>query len=175
MAEESVPPPDERDGAGRARGVARWQHPAWASAGVLVAYFAFPVEWAGSTAGVVASLLLTVAGLAVVGGAMALELRHVRRGAEMRSGGVLMIMEVALVAAFSLAFYLVELLAPRQFDGLSTRTDALYFTLSTMATVGYGDVHAEGQLARALVCGLIVFSVVVVTSLVRSAAGRPGR
>ena len=38
-----------------------------------------------------------------------------------------------------------------------------------MATVGYGDVHAEGQLARALVCALIVFSVVVVASLVRAA------
>ena len=36
-----------------------------------------------------------------------------------------------------------------------------------MATVGYGDVHAEGQVARALVCVLIVFNVVVVASLVR--------
>ena len=44
-----------------------------------------------------------------------------------------------------------------------------------MTTVGYGDVHAEGQLARALVCALIVFNVVVVASLVRAytcAAGR---
>ena len=37
-----------------------------------------------------------------------------------------------------------------------------------MATVGYGDVHAEGQMARALVCVLIVFNVVVVASLVRA-------
>ena len=36
-----------------------------------------------------------------------------------------------------------------------------------MTTVGYGDVHAEGQLARALVCVLIVFNVVVVASLIR--------
>ena len=45
--------------------------------------------------------------------------------------------------------------------------DALYFTIVTMATVGYGDVHAEGQVARALVIGLIVFDVVIVASLVR--------
>ena len=37
-----------------------------------------------------------------------------------------------------------------------------------MATVGYGDVHAEGQVARALVCVLIIFNVVVVASLVRA-------
>ena len=36
-----------------------------------------------------------------------------------------------------------------------------------MSTVGYGDVHAEGQVARVLVCVLIVFNVVVVASLVR--------
>ena len=37
-----------------------------------------------------------------------------------------------------------------------------------MSTVGYGDVHAEGQVARALVCVLIIFNVVVVASLVRA-------
>jgi hypothetical protein len=36
-----------------------------------------------------------------------------------------------------------------------------------MATVGYGDVHAEGQAARALVSAVIAFDVVVVASLVR--------
>ena len=52
-------------------------------------------------------------------------------------------------------------------DGLHTRVDALYFTVVTMATVGYGDVHAEGQGARMLVIGLIIFDVVIVASLVR--------
>ncbi|NPC97846.1 two pore domain potassium channel family protein [Nocardioides sp. zg-DK7169] len=105
---------------------------------------------------------------------MVLELRRVRAGSEARTAGVLTVMVVVLVAAFSLAFYLLELLAPRQFEGLSTRTDALYFTLSTMATVGYGDVHALGQVARGMVCGLIVFSVAVVATLVRSSAQSRG-
>ena len=37
-----------------------------------------------------------------------------------------------------------------------------------MTTVGYGDVHAEGQLARALMCGLIVFNIVVIAAIVRA-------
>jgi hypothetical protein len=41
-----------------------------------------------------------------------------------------------------------------------------------MSTVGFGDVHAEGQVARALVCCLIVFNVVVIASLVRLVARR---
>lgn len=79
---------------------------------------------------------------------------------------------VLLVMSFSLAFFLLDLVEPAQIADLDTRTDALYFTLSTMATVGYGDIHAEGQIARGLVCGLIVFNVVVVTSLVRAHVGR---
>ena len=99
---------------------------------------------------------------------MILELQHLRAGVAGRTAGALAIMLVLLVMSFSLTFYLVELLAPQQLAGLNTRTDALYFTLTTMSTVGFGDVHAEGQLARALVCGLIVFNVVVVAALVRA-------
>ncbi|WP_216654228.1 potassium channel family protein [Nocardioides sp. zg-DK7169] len=168
MAEDSSPgepAPGHRD---------RWRHPAWASVGVLVVYFAVPLGEDSSGAAIAGSLLLTAAGLALVGTAMVLELRRVRAGSEARTAGVLTVMVVVLVAAFSLAFYLLELLAPRQFEGLSTRTDALYFTLSTMATVGYGDVHALGQVARGMVCGLIVFSVAVVATLVRSSAQSRG-
>lgn len=49
---------------------------------------------------------------------------------------------------------------PGQFVDLHTKTDALYFTISTIATVGFGDVHAAGQLARAAVTVQIVFNLV---------------
>ena len=150
-----------------------WSRPAGSFAGLLVAYFAFPVEWSGSTGGIAMSLVLTAVGLGVLGWSMVLELQHLRAGVEGRAAGALTLMLVVLVMSFSMAFYLLDLIAPEQLAGLGTRTDALYFTLSTMTTVGYGDVHAEGQLARALVCGLIVFNVVVVASLVR-AHTRPG-
>jgi hypothetical protein len=47
----------------------------------------------------------------------------------------------------------------------------LYFTIVTMATVGYGDIHAVGQFARGLVTVQIVFNLIFVgalTSLVTS-------
>ena len=43
----------------------RWR-PAWAFGGLLLAYFAFPVEW-DTSVGVVASLVLTAVGLGVLG------------------------------------------------------------------------------------------------------------
>lgn len=45
-----------------------------------------------------------------------------------------------------------------QFVGLRTRLDALYFTGVTMGTVGYGDVHPSGQLARAIVLVQLVYT-----------------
>ena len=46
------------------------------------------------------------------------------------------------------------------------RLDALYFSMTTMSTVGYGDIHAQGQLARLLVTVQLVFNLVFVASLV---------
>lgn len=135
--------------------------------GALVAYFAFPVEWNASALDLAAGLALSLAGVVLLGTMMALDLRQVRAGAAGRTSRVLVTMLIGLVMAFSLLFYVTELLAPDQFSGMGTKTDALYFTLSTMATVGYGDVHAQGQFARASVCGLILFNIVVVASLVR--------
>jgi voltage-gated potassium channel len=45
-----------------------------------------------------------------------------------------------------------------QFVGLGTRLDALYFTGVTMATVGYGDIHPSGQLARGVVLVQLVYT-----------------
>jgi len=136
--------------------------------GLLVAYFAFPADWGAPVAYLAGSLALTGAGLAVLAWMMVLDLQHQRAGTPGRATSVLTTMLVLLVMSSSLAFYLLDVLSPDQFVGLDTRVDALYFTLSTMTTVGFGDVHAEGQVARALVCALIVFNVVVVASLVRA-------
>lgn len=67
---------------------------------------------------------------------------------------------------FSLGYYLLAVQQPEQFSGLSTRLDALYFSMTTMSTVGYGDIHAQGQLARLLVTVQLVFNLVFVASLV---------
>ena len=144
-----------------------WTRPVLTFVGLLVAYYAFPVRFGDSLGVVVLSLVLTFAGLALIGSTMVAELIHLRRGEKSRSTPALAMLIELVVVSFSLTFFLLELASPGQIADLHTRTDALYFTLSTMATVGYGDVHAEGQAARALVSGVIAFDVVIVASLVR--------
>jgi len=68
------------------------------------------------------------------------------------------------VVFLALADYITAVSDPGQFVGLETKTDALYFALATLTTVGYGDVHAAGQVARAVVAVQLVFNVAVIAT-----------
>lgn len=72
---------------------------------------------------------------------------------------------IAVVALLALTCYAVSVHQPEQFTGMETRTDALYFTITTVSTVGYGDIHPVGQTARALVTIMIIFDVVLLGAL----------
>ncbi|WP_238016449.1 potassium channel family protein [Dactylosporangium sp. AC04546] len=110
---------------------------------------------------------VAVAGIAVLCVLFAQQLRRqVRAGSrnDVRIQSLVLLMVLA-VFGFSLAYFIVSA-DPHQFVDLRTRTDALYFTLSTLATVGYGDVHAAGQAARILVICQIVFNLLFIGSAV---------
>ncbi|MEU5567853.1 potassium channel family protein, partial [Micromonospora musae] len=84
-----------------------------------------------------------------------------------REARALLWLAVTLVAgllAFALADLVVARTWPSEFEGIQTRIDALYFALATLTTIGYGDVSAQGQIARAFVCAQMVFSVGVLAS-----------
>ena len=71
------------------------------------------------------------------------------------------------VAAHVCAFvcYVLAAQEPEQFTGLTTRTDALYFTIVTMSTVGFGDIHPVGQQAKLLVIAMIIFDLIFIAAL----------
>lgn len=84
--------------------------------------------------------------------------RLLRAGEGGRARGLIVLLSVT-VLFFSWADKSVATI-PGQFADLHTRTDALYFNVSTLSTVGFGDVHPIGQLARAAVTLQIVFNLV---------------
>ena len=138
-----------------------------ASTLLVVLYYVVPVE-AGDAAW---RLVLRLAAAVVcVVGATVLIVRQVRK--QMRAGAdadepPLIGLAVALVAglvAFAMADYLIAYSDPTEFAELKTRTDALYFALSTLLTVGYGAVHAVGQLARVVVTIQRAFNIVVLAT-----------
>ncbi|PGH45913.1 Ion channel [Micromonospora sediminicola] len=152
---------------------------------MLVGYFLVPVEadpnglrLALRSAGTL--LLVAVVAFLVTGQVRRQLTREQPTGRE--EDRALTRLAVALIAGllvFALADYVVADTRPGEFVGLHTRIDALYFALATLTTIGYGDVHAQGQIARVAVCAQMVFSIGVVATgasvVVRQMTQRSGR
>jgi voltage-gated potassium channel len=136
---------------------------------VLVLYFVFPVDADRAPVGVLAGILLSVAALVTVVVIVASE----ARGAVSRMSGwhLVLVLEVVLVV-FSFVYYLLADKDPAQFVGLATRLDALYFATTTTATVGFGDVHADGQFARGVVTAHMIFNIIFIAAVVNLAKER---
>ena len=131
-------------------------------AAVTVLYFVVPLD-----RHVVGGVVLRSAGacllLALLAGAVVAQLRLSTRHGDERVDGL--ILAIALVwFVFALGFYGLHERRPDEVAGLETRLDALYFVTSTMLTVGYGDIHATGQVARGLVLAQMLFDVVFVAT-----------
>jgi voltage-gated potassium channel len=143
--------------------------------GLTVDYYLLPDRRAVS---IPVFLTLFGGGLVLTAGLVTWSVRRYRRcwGAPLVRVVTLAASLYLAVLLFAASYLLLERNRPGEFVGLHTHTDALYFTLSVVSTVGFGDVHAAGQLARALVSLQMVFNLGylgVALSLVRS-VGRPG-
>ncbi|TXS58132.1 two pore domain potassium channel family protein [Streptomyces sp. t39] len=80
-----------------------------------------------------------------------------------RPGIVIPLLVCVTVVAFAGAYHVLAR-HPGEFSGLTTRTDALYFTVVTLATVGYGDIVPTGQSARVVTMAQILYTFVFLTA-----------
>jgi hypothetical protein len=62
---------------------------------------------------------------------------------------------------FASTFFLMSSSESSNFSQSMNRTDALYFTVSTFATVGFGDITATSQLARSIVTFQMVLDLAI--------------
>jgi voltage-gated potassium channel len=147
------------------------RHPFLRAAGVLasvlVVYYAAPVAGIGSGFALVASVVGLLLGVGVVGWLLVRQAKlQLSAGAdESVSMQSLLLLVYIVVPMFALGYFVLERADAGQFVALETKTDALYYTISTLATVGFGDVAAQGQLARALVSIQIAFDLVFVAAI----------
>ncbi|WP_244928089.1 potassium channel family protein [Nocardioides sp. W7] len=158
-------------------GLARWLRLLGILGFILALYFLVPVNTEPPTQVVVRGLLGVLLLVALAAGLRA-QLRLAALDGDRRIDGLVAAIVTVLVA-FAFAFYALQVHQPDQVEGLHTRVDGLYFSASTMLTIGYGDVHAVGQAARIVVLVQMVFDVVFVAtaasllaSKVRRAAAR---
>jgi voltage-gated potassium channel len=132
--------------------------------GLIVAYSALPLRggkwWIGAVVGVVAIL-----------GTLPLTVKrvHAVRNAEqpiLVAIEAIALLVTMLVLGFSALYFAMDA-RQEQFEGLSTRLDAVYYTVTTLATVGYGDIHPTGQTARFVVTMQMLMNLAFVGIVVR--------
>lgn len=116
---------------------------------LMVGYFTLPLEWFGDRRPVV-SWGVFVGAMAGLTGTLVAKIVGVMRGTAKRPV-VWLIFLICLTMTIYAATYYVLGARKAEFNGLETRLDALYFTVVTMATVGYGDITPSGQAARLVV------------------------
>lgn len=131
---------------------------------LIVIYFLVPVEPGTSPAQVAVRSVLAAAGigaLALVIGRLVVRLVRDRPGTEPAS---LLVALFGALVLFSFVDYLIAVSGPGQFVGLETKIDAFYFAVSTLATVGFGDVTASGQVARVVVTVQQLFNLAIIAT-----------
>ncbi|MFF7179157.1 ion channel [Streptomyces sp. NPDC008121] len=147
---------------------------------LLTAYFLLPLT-DRDTAG---RLALLAAGLLAVVLVFLWEVRVITRSAHPRLKAVeaLAATLALFLVLFAGAYYLLDDSAPGSFSEPLTRTDSLYFTLTTFSTVGYGDITARSQAGRILTMmqmagGLLLVGVAarVLAGAVQAGLRRQGR
>lgn len=115
-------------------------------------------RWAGSGVALVGFVLLV---------RRSLRAARADRSVMVRAEAVLTVLYV-LVLVFAVTYHVIALRAPEQFDGLENQTDALYFTVTVISTVGFGDITAVGTGARVAVTVQMLVNLIYIGTALRA-------
>jgi len=121
-----------------------------AAAVLLVAlYYLLPLDHLAN----VPLWVILVVGLVVLLAVATWQLRLVLRSdyPGVRAAEALATTVALFLLLFAAVYFVMERAGPASFSHHLTRTDSLYFTVTTFSTVGYGDITAASEAARLLV------------------------
>ncbi|MCK9893308.1 potassium channel family protein [Frankia sp. AgB32] len=145
-------------------------------AATIAVFYCLPIYEGSWGVALAARLVLLVVGLALLGWLFARQVGASRHGTPYRNASARLFVGVCLtVLLFATTYYSLGHYGG-EISGIRTRTDALYFTMAVLTTVGFGDVHAVGQAARVVVTVQMGFDVLFIAtagSVLR--ASRPSR
>lgn len=132
---------------------------------LVVIYFVIPMtRFDGPT-----SALFLVAGLVVVAVMLALQIRATTRSPHpaLRAVESLGVSVPLLLLLFSATHYLIGDAVPASYTQTLTRLDALYFSVTMFATVGFGDIAPVTQVARIVTTLQMLVNVIFVGVVAR--------
>lgn len=129
--------------------------------GVLVVYYFAPIGLNDSA--LLQNLMITLVAFGALLWIVVIQVGKLLAGEG--TFGSLGVVLVLVVAIFAMVYYVLATNRPDEFVGLATRTDSLYFAMTTLTTTGFGDIHPQGSFARALVTGQMFFDLAFLATL----------
>ncbi|MFC9790607.1 potassium channel family protein [Rhodococcus sp. NPDC127528] len=126
---------------------------------LVIAYFLLPM-WNLQSASALGGLLL---GLALVGALCAWQIWKIVHAQYpgLQAVEALALALPAYLLAFATIYVVTSTVTPSSFTEPLTKLDSLYFTLVCFSTVGFGDITAVSETARAIVSVQIVGNLVL--------------
>ncbi|WP_031070821.1 potassium channel family protein [Streptomyces sp. NRRL S-118] len=170
----------DRPGPGRRAAVIALARAVCVAVGLVAAFYLLPLEGRRTAA----TWALLACGLLAVVMVLVWEARAIVRSPFPRLKAVeaLAATLVLYLVLFASAYHLLESSSPGTFSEPLTRTDALYFALTTFSTVGFGDITARSQTARVVTMlqmlgGLLLVGVAarILAGAVQAGLRRQGR
>ena len=145
-----------------------------ASTTALVAlYYLLPLDH--SSTGTAVTIL--VIGLAGFIGLVAFHVRSIIRSPfpGLRAIEALAISVPLFVLLFAATYVVMATMSASNFGGRLTHTDGLYFTVTVLSTVGFGDITAKTEAARLVVTGQMIADLVILALAVKIVVGAVSR
>lgn len=130
---------------------------------LMTGYFTLPLDKLGPHRPVLSWIVFGSA-LTILAALMLRQIWHVMTASDQGRPGIRILLLIELSLVIFASGYLDLARQPGAFANLHTRVDSLYFTVVTLATVGYGDITASGQTARVVVLVQILYNFVFLTA-----------
>jgi voltage-gated potassium channel len=145
-----------------------------ASTVTLVAvYYLLPLSHVSAAAAAV----LLATGLAALTGLIVFQVRSIVRSSfpGLRAAEGIAVSVPLFLLLFAGTYVVMARLSASEFSEPLTHTDALYFTVTTFATVGFGDITPRAEAARLVVTGQMIGDLIIIGLGVRVITGAVSR
>lgn len=158
MPDDDVPPGLPEVGGRRLLWIAVLR-PVLTTVVLVIAYFVLPLEDIDD----ISTLTLLIGGFLVVCAVCTWQVRQVLRSPypAVQAIEALLLSVAVYLVGYSTVYHVLSYNYPESFDEPLSRIDALYFCMTVFATVGFGDIVAVTESARALVTAQMVGNLVL--------------
>jgi voltage-gated potassium channel len=140
---------------------------------VLALYYWLPLDRSSTGVAITTLVIGLVLLIALIAWQVRLIIAHPHPG--LRAIEALATTVSLFLVLFASTYFVMNRLAPHSFGTPLTRTDTLYFTVTVFSTVGFGDITAKTETARAVVTGQMIADLAFLGLGIRIIVGAVGR